>query len=197
MRSSTTTPSNESQNQEYQSRNLTPPTNNKPHKGKDIQTPPPPHSQTQSPKAKNPVRPPTGILKYNGAVPPAPAQIYHGNNNHNFNNETKTEIKEYHIRMNINLKKYRGKTINIGKSFKKNIGVLKRADPTLLVLPLKNSSTDTILHRIAHVPSKGEDLKNYLDYKMGKFQAECLFKIRTSKSMYQLKQYPGTMDILC
>ena len=73
---------------------------------------------------------------------------------------------------------------------------MKRADSTLLVLPLKNSSTDTILHRIAHVPSKGEDLKNYLDYKMGKFQAECLFKIQTSKSMYQLKQYPGTMDIL-
>ena len=31
---------------------------------------------------------------------------------------------------------------------------------------------------------------------MGKFQVECLFKIRTSKSMYQLKQHPGTMDTL-
>ena len=84
----------------------------------------------------------------------------------------------------------------MGTLSKKNIRVLKRADPILLVLPLKNSTTDTILHRIAHVPSKGEDLKNYLDYKMGKFQVECLFKIRTSKSMYQLKQYRGTMDIL-
>ena len=65
------------------------------------------------------------------------------------------------------------------ETFKKIIGVLKRADPTLLVLPLKNASTDTILHRIAHIPSNGEDLKKCLEYKMGNFQVESLFKIRT------------------
>ena len=67
----------------------------------------------------------------------------------------------------------------MGDIFQKIIGVLKRADPTLLVLPLKNATTDTIFHRIAHIPSNGEDLKNCLEYKMGNFQVESLFKIRT------------------
>jgi hypothetical protein len=98
--------------------------------------------------------------------------------------------------MNISLKQYKGKAINVGEIFKKVIGSLKRADQTLLILPLKNSNTDTILHRIVHVPSKGEDLKNYLDFKMERFQVESLFKIRTSKSMYHLKNHPGTMDTL-
>ena len=57
--------------------------------------------------------------------------------------------------MNINLKKYKGKAINVGDIIKKIIGVLKRPDPTLLVLSLKNATTDTILHRIAHVPLNG------------------------------------------
>ena len=67
----------------------------------------------------------------------------------------------------------------MGDIFQKIIGVLKRADPTLLVLPLKNATTDTIFHRIAHIPSNGEDLKKCLEYKMGNFQVESLFKIRT------------------
>merc|ERR1712115_462034 len=93
-------------------------------------------------------------------------------------------------------KKYKGNTINVGEIFKKVIGVLKRADPTLLVLPLKTAKTDTILHHISHVPTNREDLKNYLDYKMGIYQAESLFKIRTSKSIYHFKQYQGTMETL-
>ena len=73
---------------------------------------------------------------------------------------------------------------------------MKRSDPKLLILPLKQAKTDTILHHIAHVSTKGEDLKNYLDYKMGTFQVESLFKIRTSKTIYYLKQNQDTMDTL-
>ena len=57
--------------------------------------------------------------------------------------------------MNINLKRYKGTSINVGEIFKKIIGVLKRSDPKLLVLPLKKAKTDTILHHIAHIPTKG------------------------------------------
>lgn len=38
--------------------------------------------------------------------------------------------------MNIDLKKY-GRTINVGEKFKSTVTVLKRADPNLLVLPIK------------------------------------------------------------
>ena len=57
------------------------------------------------------------------------------------------------------------------------MGVLKRVNPLLLIIPLKKAQMDTILHRIAHAPTKGEDLENYLKYKMGNFQMESIFKI--------------------
>ena len=80
--------------------------------------------------------------------------------------------------------------------FKQNIAILKQADPSLLVLPFKSDNTDTILHQIAHIPINDDDLKNYLEYKMGNFQVESLFKKRTMQSMYHLKQYQGTKETI-
>ena len=78
---------------------------------KDMLTPPIKNSTLQPINAsKSSLRTnefkPSGILKLNRAIPPASAQIYHGINKDIHLNKQQTETKDYHIRMNINLKKY-------------------------------------------------------------------------------------------
>ena len=100
------------------------------------------------------------------------------------------------MKMNIDLKNHNGRGINPGERFKQVISILKKADPNLLLLPLPKSSTDTIIHQIPHIPTQTPDLKNYLKYKMGNYQVECIFRIRTIYTIYFLKNRPGTLEKL-
>ena len=134
---------------------------------------------------------------FSGAFPAPPAQIYHGINKApetDSNNET--EMIEYNIKLNMELKRFLGRAVNPGEKFKHTISILKQADPDLLLLPLPNSNTDTIITRIVHIPSSGKDLDNHLEYKMGTNQIESFFKMRTKYTIYQLKNKQGVMQEL-
>ena len=67
-------------------------------------------------------------------------------------------------------------------------------DPNLLILPLTSSSSDTILHQIANVPTTSPELENYFEYKMKNFQVESMIRIRTEFTVFQLKNKPGVMN---
>ena len=134
---------------------------------------------------------------FSGAFPGPPAQIYHGINKVPATDPNKEiEMREYNIKLNMDLKRFPGRAVNPGEKFKHTISILKKADPELLLLPLPNSNTDTIITRIVHIPSSGKDLDDYLEYKMATNQIECFFKMRTRYTVYQLKNKQGVMQDL-
>ena len=98
--------------------------------------------------------------------------------------------------MNVDLRKHNTRAVNPGEKFKATITILKQADPNLLILPLTLSSLDTILHRIATVPTASPELENYYEYKIKNFQVESMFRIRTEFTIFQLKNRPGVMNQL-
>ena len=98
--------------------------------------------------------------------------------------------------MNINLKQSKGRTINPGDKFKTTISILKKTDPNLLILLHVSSNTDTIIHRIAHIPTKSPDLENCFESKLTPYQVECVFKIGTRHTLYQLKNKATVMQEL-
>ena len=78
------------------------------------------------------------ILCYQGPIPPAPAQIYHEINRSPNLNENKPNTRDYHIRMNIDIKKYKGRAVNVGKNFKKNHRGSQKSRPFSVIPPTKN-----------------------------------------------------------
>ena len=60
----------------------------------------------------------------------------------------------------------------------------------------KNVTTNTIIHKIAHVPTRGKDIANYFEYKIGNFQVVSMMKIKTSHTMFELKNLPGVVQEL-
>ena len=116
---------------------------------------------------------------------PPPTQVYHGINWVNqLDQNSFNEKRVYHIKMNIDLKRLSGQAVNPGEKFKSVISALKKVDPELLLLPLSTSANDTIIHRIAHVPTRSPDLEKYLEYKLTNYQVECIFRIQTGHTIY-------------
>ena len=66
-------------------------------------TSPQPTNKIKSILKKNESRSSTEFPKYNGSIPPAPAQIYHGVNKEPIQQELNNETKDYHIEVTLDV----------------------------------------------------------------------------------------------
>ena len=78
---------------------------------------------------------------FSRAFPAPPAQIYHGINKApktDSNNET--EMREYNIKLNMELKRFLGREVNPGEKFKHTISILKKQIPIFSFYPFQNQT---------------------------------------------------------
>ena len=70
------------------------------------------------------------------------------------------------------------------------------ADTDMCLLPLKAKGRTRVIIKKVHIPPHRPETLEYFEYNTTQYKLEGLFKVRTTKSVQELKNSPGFMDFL-